>query len=122
MTDLPRLQPSFRRPHFGARRELTTPVPFESPEPVVDSSKALRVRAIGNPPTVAPRTDQADHPEYSEMFRNRRLGQAERDHDLRDHPFATREIDQNISTPSLRNGIERVRRRGGSRRRSGYWM
>src|SRR6267378_5596456 len=86
-----------------------TPVALERFRPFVKRPDRLRVGSIQHPPAVAPHVDKAHLEQNAQVFRNRRLFQAQRVHNLPHGPFLHCKIVQDCPPPWLRHRVESIR-------------
>lgn len=92
------------------------PVTFERPGPLIQRPDSFRIRVIKLVPAVAPYPYQPNIAQHSQMFRHRRLLQAEAGHDFADRPLVRGQKLENLPSPRLCYRVEGIR--GG--RRSGH--
>src|SRR6266478_475078 len=86
-----------------------TPVSLKRFRPLVKGPDRFRVRSIQHVAAVAPHIDEAHFEQTAQLFRNRRLLQPQRTHDLPHRPFLQCKIVQDCPPPWLRHRIERIR-------------
>lgn len=94
--------------------ELVAPIAFESAGPIVHWPQRLGVCSIEDLATVSARLDEADVVKHTEVLGDRRLREAEGESDLADRLLVGSEVRQDRTSTGFGDGIERVRRRGGT--------
>src|SRR5439155_8824099 len=92
--------------------ELLSPETLERGGPLVHGSDRVRVRAVQHPSAVAARPHEIDLAQDPQMFRDRRLGQSQRRHDLADRTLLPRQEVEDGPALGLRDGVEDVRGSG----------